>query len=177
MVVWFVVLGVLGLRQIVAAPGVLRADQPDLRRASSSSTEPGKAFLALGLDLPRRHRRRGAVRRHGPLRPPPDPAVAGTRIVLPALLLNYFGQAALLAGDPGERVESPFFRLAPEWAVTPLAVLATMATVIASQALISGAFSLTAQAVQLDYLPRLDDPPHVARRTSGRSTCRSSTGC
>jgi KUP system potassium uptake protein len=76
-------------------------------------------------------------------------------VVLPALLLNYFGQAALLAAHPGEEVGRPFFRLAPEWAVTPLAVLATMATVIASQALITGAYSLTAQAVQLDYLPRL----------------------
>ena len=76
-------------------------------------------------------------------------------LVLPALLLNYFGQAALLAAHPGEEVGRPFFRLAPEWAVTPLAVLATMATVIASQALITGAFSLTAQAMQLDYLPRL----------------------
>ena len=76
-------------------------------------------------------------------------------LVLPALLLNYFGQAALLAAHPGEEVGRPFFRLAPDWAVTPLAVLATMATVIASQALITGAFSLTAQAVQLDYLPRL----------------------
>ncbi len=70
-----------------------------------------------------------------------------------------------------EAIESPFYRLAPEWAITPLAVLATMATVIASQALISGAFSLTVQAVQLDYLPRLDDPPHLARATSARSTC------
>ena len=76
-------------------------------------------------------------------------------LVLPALLLNYFGQAALLAAHPGEEVGRPFFRLAPDWAVTPLAVLATMATVIASQALITGAYSLTAQAMQLDYLPRL----------------------
>ena len=76
-------------------------------------------------------------------------------LVLPALLLNYFGQAALLADSPGDEVGNPFFRMAPSWAVVPLAVLATMATVIASQALISGAFSLTAQAVQLDYLPRL----------------------
>ena len=75
-------------------------------------------------------------------------------LVLPGLVLNYFGQAALLATD-ASAVESPFYRLAPTWAVTPLAVLATVATVIASQALISGAFSLTAQAVQLDYLPRV----------------------
>ncbi len=75
-------------------------------------------------------------------------------LVLPALLLNYFGQAALLVADPGA-AESPFYRMAPSWAVLPLAILATGATVIASQALISGAFSLTAQAVQLDYLPRV----------------------
>jgi KUP system potassium uptake protein len=74
--------------------------------------------------------------------------------VLPSLVLNYFGQAALLSHEP-EAIENPFYRLAPEWGVTPLAVLATMASIIASQALISGAFSLTVQAVQLDYLPRL----------------------
>ena len=90
--------------------------------------------------------------------------------MLPALVLNYFGQAALLLGDP-EAIESPFFRLAPEWAVTPLAVLATMATVIASQALISGAFSLTVAggAARLPAAPR--DPPHVgdARRADLRA--------
>ncbi|HSP29126.1 MAG TPA: KUP/HAK/KT family potassium transporter, partial [Ilumatobacteraceae bacterium] len=75
-------------------------------------------------------------------------------LVLPALLLNYFGQAALLGASP-EMIESPFYRLAPSWGTLPLAVLATLATIIASQALISGAFSLTAQAVQLDYLPRV----------------------
>ena len=75
-------------------------------------------------------------------------------IVLPGLVLNYFGQAALLIEDP-EALENPFYRLAPEWGVTPLAILATMASIIASQALISGAFSLTAQAMQADYLPRL----------------------
>ena len=75
-------------------------------------------------------------------------------IVLPGLVLNYFGQAALLIDDP-EALESPFYRLAPDWGVTPLAVLATMASIIASQALISGAFSLTVQAMQSDYLPRL----------------------
>ena len=92
-------------------------------------------------------------------------------IVLPALLLNYFGQAALLADDP-EAIESPFYNLAPEWGITPLAILATMATVIASQALISGAFSLTMQAVQLDYLPRLKIL-HTSASTSARCTCRS----
>ena len=76
--------------------------------------------------------------------------------MLPALVLNYFGQAALLLSEPEEEIGRPFFRLAPDWAVWPLAMLATMAAVIASQALISGAYSLTAQAVRLDYLPRLD---------------------
>jgi len=78
-------------------------------------------------------------------------------LVLPGLVLNYFGQAALLSDRPMEHIEelSPFYEMAPDWAIWPLAILATMATVIASQALISGAFSLTVQAVQLDYLPRL----------------------
>jgi KUP system potassium uptake protein len=75
-------------------------------------------------------------------------------LVLPALLLNYFGQGALIINDPAA-VEQPFFLLAPDWALYPLVVLATAATVIASQAVISGAFSLTRQAVQLGYLPRV----------------------
>jgi KUP system potassium uptake protein len=74
--------------------------------------------------------------------------------VFPALLLNYFGQGALLLADPAA-IEHPFFLLAPDWAVYPLVGLASTATVIASQAVISGAFSLTRQAVQLGYLPRM----------------------
>ena len=76
-------------------------------------------------------------------------------LVLPALLLNYFGQGALLLRDPAA-AEQPFFLLAPDWALLPLVVLATAAAIIASQALISGAFSLTQQAIQLGYCPRLD---------------------
>jgi KUP system potassium uptake protein len=75
-------------------------------------------------------------------------------VVLPALILNYFGQGALLLADP-EAAENPFYELAPDWALIPLVALATAATVIASQALISGAFSLTRQAIQLGYAPRL----------------------
>jgi KUP system potassium uptake protein len=81
-------------------------------------------------------------------------ALSWYSLVLPALVLNYFGQAALLVDD-ATAIQNPFYRLAPPWAITPLAVLATMASVIASQALISGAFSLTVQAVQLDFLPRV----------------------
>jgi KUP system potassium uptake protein len=81
--------------------------------------------------------------------------VAWFALVLPALLINYFGQGALVIADP-KAADHPFFQLAPEWALIPLVVLTTLATVIASQAVISGAFSLTRQAVQLGYLPRVD---------------------
>ncbi|MET0144133.1 MAG: KUP/HAK/KT family potassium transporter, partial [Ilumatobacteraceae bacterium] len=153
MVVWFVVLGVLGLGQIIDNTGVLRAVSPTYG-IELFVNEPAKAFLALGsiflvvtggeaLYADMGHFGRRPIQ------------VSWYALVLPALLLNYFGQAALLGSSPGGEVGNPFFRMAPSWAVVPLAVLATMATVIASQALISGAFSLTAQAVQLDYLPRL----------------------
>ena len=117
------------------------------------TNDPGKAFLALGsifLVLTGGEALYADMGHFG-LRPIRQ---SWYFWVLPALLLNYFGQAALLRDDP-TAIESPFYRLAPDWAITPLAVLATMATVIASQALISGAFSLTAQAINLDYLPRL----------------------
>ena len=93
-------------------------------------------------------------------------------LVLPGLVLNYFGQAALLVGRARGDREPRSTAMAPDWAITPLAILATMATVIASQALISGAFSLTVQAVQLDYLPRLAIL-HTSGSTWARSTCRS----
>ncbi|MBA2624049.1 MAG: potassium transporter Kup [Acidimicrobiia bacterium] len=152
MVVWFVVLGVLGLVHILDHPSVLQAVHP-VNIVHFFAAEPGKAFLALGsiflvvtggeaLYADMGHFGRRSI------------TVAWYGLVLPGLLLNYFGQAALLLGEP-EAVESPLYQMAPDWAVTPLAVLATMASVIASQALISGAFSLTVQAVQLDYLPRI----------------------
>ncbi|HUC32694.1 MAG TPA: potassium transporter Kup [Ilumatobacteraceae bacterium] len=152
MVVWFTVLGVLGLNQIVQHPSVLEAINP-VHIVELFQAEPGKAFLALGsiflvvtggealyADMGHFGRRPITLVWYG--------------VVLPGLVCNYFGQAALLIDDP-LAIESPFYRLAPEWGVTPLAVLATMASVIASQALISGAFSLTVQAVRLDYLPRI----------------------
>ncbi|MEZ5267660.1 MAG: KUP/HAK/KT family potassium transporter [Microthrixaceae bacterium] len=90
-------------------------------------------------------------------------------------MLNYFGQGALLISQP-EAIHNPLFTMGPDWSRWPMVILATFATVIASQALISGAFSLTVQAAQLDYLPRLTvstPPQHI----QGRSICRRSTGC
>ena len=81
--------------------------------------------------------------------------LAWLAMVLPALVLNYFGQGALLLAEPAAIV-NPFYRLAPGWALLPLVGLATVATVIASQAVISGAYSMTQQAIQLGYAPRLD---------------------
>lgn len=152
MVVWFATLGALGLRQIVQHPAVLRAISPTYA-VDLFTDHPWKAFVALGsvflvvtggeaLYADMGHFGRSSIQ------------LAWYALVLPGLLLNYFGQAALL-GDGRTEVGSPFYDMAPGWAVTPLAILATMATVIASQALISGAFSLTVQAVQLDYFPRL----------------------
>ena len=87
-------------------------------------------------------------------------------VVMPALTLNYFGQGALLLENP-EAVKNPFFMMAPEWALIPLVLLATAATVIASQALITGAFSVTRQVIQLGYLPRLNIE-HTSVRTAGQ---------
>jgi KUP system potassium uptake protein len=152
MVAWFAVLGLLGLRQILEHPGVLEAINP-LHIVELFQNEPKKGFLALGsiFLVVTGGEALYADMGHFGRRPI---AQAWYAVVLPGLVLNYFGQAALLSHDP-EAIENPFYRLAPEWGVTPLAALATMASVIASQALISGAFSLTVQAVQLDYLPRL----------------------
>ncbi len=152
MVVWFVVIGVLGLLEVLDHPGVLKAVWPGYA-VDFFVEETGRAFLSLGsiflvvtggeaLYADMGHFGRKPIQ------------LSWYSIVLPTLVLNYFGQAALLTAEP-DAIESPFYRLAPDWAITPLAVLATMATVIASQALISGAFSLTVQAVQLDYLPRI----------------------
>ncbi len=152
MVVWFAVLALLGINQIAQEPGVLRAISP-FELIDFVAHEPRFAFLALGgvflvvtgsealyADLGHFGKR--------PIR------LGWLGYVFPALLLNYFGQGALLIRRP-EAIKNPFYALAPDWGVLPLVVLATLATVIASQALISGAYSLTAQAVKLGYLPRL----------------------
>jgi KUP system potassium uptake protein len=163
MVIWFSTIGVLGVNQIRKHPDVLRAVSPTYA-VEFFTSHPWKAFVAMGsiflvvtggeaLYADMGHFGRRPIQ------------IAWYGLVLPGLLCNYFGQAALLSTHPfsideetGERLIGefkPFFDMAPEWAIWPVAILATMATVIASQALISGAFSLTVQAVQLDYLPRL----------------------
>ena len=159
MVLWFSVLALLGLNQVLQEPAVLGAVNP-LHIVDFFAAEPGKAFLALGsiFLVVTGGEALYADMGHFGRRPI---TVAWYSIVLPGLLLNYFGQAALLIRDPSA-IENPFYRMAPEWGITPLAILATMASIIASQALISGAFSLTVQAVKLDYLPRV-----VIRHTSG----------
>ncbi len=152
MVLWFGTLAVLGLRQIALEPRVLSALDPlhGFRFFGENGFTGvlvlGSVFLvvtggeALYADMGHFGRR--------PI------AIGWFAVALPGLLLNYLGQGALLLRDPGA-IDNPFYRMAPSWALTPLLVLATMATVIASQALISGAFSLTMQAVQLGYAPRM----------------------
>jgi KUP system potassium uptake protein len=151
MVLWFSVLAVLGLLQILKAPEVLQAINP-INGLTFVIDQPVFAFLALGGVF---------LVATGSEALYADMGHFGTRpirlgwfsFVFPALTLNYFGQGALLLERP-DAIENPFYLLAPDWAVIPLVVLATFATVIASQALISGAYSLTTQAIQLGFLPR-----------------------
>jgi KUP system potassium uptake protein len=152
MIVWFVTIGVLGAANLARQPQVLRAVWPGY--AVQFFADNGvTGFLVLGavilvvvggeaLYADMGHFGRGPIR------------LGWYGLVLPCLVLVYFGQGALLIDDPSA-IENPFYRLAPDWALIPLVVLATAATVIASQALISGAFSLTHQAIQLGYWPRL----------------------
>lgn len=151
-IVWFAVLALLGASSIAQTPEVLRALNPAYAVSFAIDT-PGQAFLLLGavflaltggeaLYADMGHFGRRPVR------------LAWYFIVSPALLINYFGQGALVL-RASEAVSNPFFMLAPEDWRLPLVALATMATVIASQATISGAFSITAQATRLGYLPRL----------------------
>jgi KUP system potassium uptake protein len=164
MVVWFSVLAVLGARQIVEHPGVLGAVSPTYA-IELFVNHPLRAFLALGsifLVVTGGEALYADMGHFGRI----PITLSWYGMVLPSLLLIYFGQAALLGNGDGT-VGNPFYDMAPDWGVAPLAVLATCATVIASQALISGAFSLTAQAVQLDYFPRLairhTSPEHVGQ--------------
>ena len=153
MIAWFVLIAILGLPPIVRNPGILGALNPwyaydffAVHRFGSLLTL-GSVFLAItgaeALYADMGHFGREPIR------------FAWFALVLPTLLVNYFGQGAQLLANPETRV-NPFFHLAPAWGLYPLVVLSTMATVIASQAIISGAFSMTQQAIQLGYSPRFD---------------------
>jgi KUP system potassium uptake protein len=152
MVVWFVALGVLGLVQIVREPQVLLALDP-LYALRYAAAQPGKTFVVMGavfLALTGAEALYADMGHFGskPIR------IAWFWLVMPCLVLNYFGQGALVLTDE-KAASNPFFLLAPGWLQFPLVILATAATVIASQAVISGAFSITSQAIKLGYLPRM----------------------
>jgi KUP system potassium uptake protein len=153
MLAWFLVIGLLGIHGIVQSPGVLAAVSPlyafeFLIRQDFhiSFAILGAAFLAVtggeAMYADMGHFGRVPIR------------LAWFAIALPALVLNYFGQAALLVANPSA-IENPFYQLAPAWLHYPLVAFATAATVIASQAIISGVFSLTQQSIQLGFLPRM----------------------
>jgi KUP system potassium uptake protein len=151
MLIWFAILFVLGARQIAQQPEVLMALSPQHAFAFAMKHKTG-AFVALGavtLALTGAEALYADIGHFGrnPIR------AAWLIVVFPALLANYYGQGALLLADPAA-ASNPFFRLAPEWALYPLVVVATMATVIASQATISGAFSMAQQATLLGLSPR-----------------------
>src|SRR5947207_10309869 len=160
MLAWFVVIALLGIHGIVQAPGVLAAVSPlyafnflihgDFH---ISFAILGAAFLAVtggeAMYADMGHFGRVPIR------------LAWFVVALPALVLNYFGQAALLITDP-TAIENPFYQLAPDWVHYPLVAFAALATVIASQAIISGVFSLTQQSIQLGFLPRM----HILHTTS-----------
>ena len=153
MVAWFVSLGVLGVSWIVQAPEVLGAFDP--RHAITFfGTHGWHGFVVLGAVVLAVTGGEALYADMGHFGKQPI-RVAWYGLVLPGLLLNYLGQGALLL-EQGQTATQPFFMLAPTWALIPLVALSTMAAIIASQALISGAFSLTRQAVQLGYAPRLD---------------------
>jgi KUP system potassium uptake protein len=153
MLVWFAVIAVLGIGGIIRYPAVLAAVDP--RHGIQFLAQGGwKGFAILGsvflamtggeaLYADMGHVGRNPVR------------LTWYGLVLPALLINYAGQTALLIAEPGQD-GNPFFRLAPDWAIYPLVVLATAATIIASQAIITGAFSLTRQAMQLGWFPNFN---------------------
>ena len=160
---WFVSLATVGIWNITKAPAVLQALDP--RHAVGFATSHGWAsFVVLGsvllaitgaeaLYADLGHFGKRAIR------------VAWFGVAAPALVLNYFGQGALLIVQP-DAIENPFYRAYPEWALYPMVALATAATVIASQATISGAFSMTQQAMQLGYFPRMSTR-HTSARTMG----------
>jgi KUP system potassium uptake protein len=164
MIVWFATIALLGIPKILGNPVVLWAIDP-LYGLTFLRHQGLPAFLTLGsvflvvtgaeaLYADMGHFGRAPIR------------IAWFSLVLPSLVLNYFGQGALLLEDPSARV-NPFFHMAPDWALYPMVMLSTVATVIASQAVISGAFSLSQQAIQLGYSPRFDIH-HTSAREKGQ---------
>jgi KUP system potassium uptake protein len=164
MICWFAILAGLGVAEIIKAPGVLWAVDP--LYAFHFFVDNGKpGFLVLGAVVLVVTGGEALYADMGHFGRQPIKA-AWFLLVLPGLLLNYFGQGALLIGDP-TAIQNPFYLMAPSWALYPLVVLSTIATVIASQALISGIFSLTRQAIQLGYIPRLSIV-HTSRAEIGQ---------
>jgi KUP system potassium uptake protein len=152
MCAWFGVLGVLGVISILDAPAVLAALNPG-HAVEFLFRHPWESFLALGAIVLSVTGGEALYTDMGHFGKFPIRA-AWFGFVLPALVLNYYGQGALLLKEP-DAIQNPFYLLAPGWALIPMVMLATAATVIASQAVISGAFSVARQAVQLGYLPRM----------------------
>ena len=161
---WFTCLAILGIRQILGHPEILAALSPH-HALSFIWRQPGVAFIILGavvLCVTGAEALYADLGHFGkkPIR------LAWFAVAMPALTLNYFGQGALLLAQP-DAVQNPFFRMAPAWALLPLVLLATLAAVIASQALITGAFSVTRQVIQLGYLPRLEIR-HTSAKAAGQ---------
>jgi KUP system potassium uptake protein len=162
--VWFATLAVLGVAHIATNPAILWALSPHYALLFMVRN-PGTTFIILGavvLCVTGAEALYADMGHFGkkPIR------LAWFAVVMPALTLNYFGQGALLLRNP-EAVKNPFYLMAPDWALAPLVVLATLSTVIASQALISGAFSVTKQVIQLGYLPRLQ-VQHTSVKDTGQ---------
>jgi KUP system potassium uptake protein len=161
MAVWFAAIGAAGLAEVVRHPGVLKGLSPTYALAFVYD-HPGVAFVAMGAVVLAITGAEALYADMGHFGPGPI-RLAWFAIAFPALTLDYLGQGALVLSDPSA-VASPFFLLFPHWARIPMVLLATAATVIASQAVISGAFSVSRQATQLGFLPRL-----TVRHTSERA--------
>jgi KUP system potassium uptake protein len=152
MVFWFTVIAVAGLGRIVAHPEIVKALLPSYG-IEFFGRHFGTAFISLGAIVLTITGAEALYADMGHFGRPPI-SRAWFFVVFPALILNYMGQGSLIVGDPAA-ISNPFFLLIPHWGRVPMVVLATVATVIASQAVISGAFSVTKQAIQLGFLPRL----------------------
>ena len=175
MAIWFMTLAVTGIAHVIVRPGVVAAPNPlyaiaYIRHGSGGTAfnVPGSVFLALtggeALYADMGHFGRRAIR------------INWFVLVMPALVLNYLGQRALVLGDPAAHA-NPFFLLFPGWLLIPAVLLTTAATIIASQAVISGAFALVQQAIQLGVLPRLEVRQTSDEFLPGRSMCHRLTGC